>query len=252
MRAMTARLASPADNALLHSIVGHPALREGNTPDNGQPFDPAAYTAHPTNFALIVEGGCFVARCVEAGAYVIHTNFLPEARGANALRESRSALEFAFLATPAEVLYTMAPAYALPTVWFAHQMGFIDTYRRANAWLSKGHAYDLQHMQLDLDDWLQASKPCSAAGAEFHALLGERVNHAHDSMHDSYVGAAVLMLANGQTDKAVRTYGRWARTCGYEPIAVHSREPLVIDVGTHLAHVDGTSYVLEKKTCPQD
>lgn len=247
---MTARLATPDDNPAIAAIVER--LRDAVMPDDAQPFDPALYTQHPTNFALMVEGGCFLARCVEAGAYVIHTNFLPESRGASAIRESRSALEFAFLATPAEALYTMAPAHVLPTVWFAHQMGFIDTYRRANAWLSKGQAHDLQYMQLDMDDWLQASKPCIRAGEEFHALLGDDATHAHDPMHDGYVGAAVLMLANGQTDKAVRIYGRWARTCGYEPIAIHMRDPLVMDLGSHLAHVDGTSYLLEKKTCPQD
>jgi hypothetical protein len=241
------RLATPADDDLLVSLVTHPQVARWNSPDGGAAFDPKEFTAHPTNFALIVAGGCFLARALEQGAFAIHTNFLPDARGAHALRESREALRYAFLATPAEQLVTMVPADNPVALWFAHGMGFRDTYRRANAWVKGGERFDVQYMRLDIDDWVLADDACKAQGDAFHHLLGDEVTHASDDVHDAFVGAGVLMVANSLIDKAVRIYGRWARAAGYQPFAVHTREPLVLDVGTHLAHVEGERYTLEKK-----
>lgn len=249
MRAMTARLATPDDDTTIAQIVE--SLRTSVTHDGAPPFDPAEFTQHPTNFALMVRGGCFLARAVEQGSYTIHTNFLPNARGANALRESREALAYAFLATPAEQLLTMVPEANLPAMWFAHSMGFENTWRQPGAWVKDGTRSDLQHMRLDVDDWVRADALCKATGKEFHDGLGEDLSHAPDTVHDAYVGAAVLMVASQQPDKAVRIYGRWARTAGYQPAAIVTREPLVLDIGTHLAHVHGAEYTLEKKTCPQ-
>jgi len=241
------RLATPADDELLVSLVTHPQVARWNTPDGGAPFDPAEFTAHPTNFALIVAGGCFLARALEQGAYAIHTNFLPDARGAHALRESREALRYAFLATAAEQLVTMVPADNPTALWFAHGMGFRDTYVRRGAWVKDGQTFDVQYMRLDIDDWVLGDHACWMQGEAFHHLLGDEVSHTPDAVHDAFVGAAVLLVANRLIDKAVRIYGRWARAAGYEPFAVQSREPLVLDVGTHLAHVNGERYTLEKK-----
>lgn len=215
---MTARFATPADDDLLTSIVMHPDVHVTN--GNG-PFDPKAYTAHPTNFAVIVEGGCFLADALERGAFGIHTNFLPEARGANALHECAEALRLAFTATPAEMLYTKVMGSRGVSL-FAQAMGFRPTFKQG----------DTQFMRMDLDDWILRDPLVQSQGEHFHALLGEHATHDADSVHDRFVGATWLMLAGLQYEKAERVYGRWARHASYEPFRFISAEPPRIDIGT--------------------
>lgn len=215
---MTARFATPADDELLTSIVMHPDVHVTN--GNG-PFDPTAYTAHPKSFAVIVEGGCFLADALEQGAYGIHTNFLPGARGANALRECADALRLAFTATPAEVLYTKVVGSRGVTL-FAQAMGFRNTFKQG----------DTQFMRMDIDDWVLRDPKVEGLGKFFHHLLGELATHDEDSVHDRFVGATWLMLSGLQYEKAERVYGRWARHAGYQPFHFISAEPPRIDIGT--------------------
>jgi len=215
---MTARLATPADHALLESIVLHPDVHATN---GGGSFDPAKYTAHPTNFAVIVDGGCFLADALEQGAFAIHTNFLPDARGAHAAEQSADALRLAFTATPAEVLYTKVDGQRAAAV-FAHVMGFRDTYKRG----------DTQFMRMDIDDWILRDPLVESRGEMFHMMLGAHATHGTDPVHDRFVGAAVLMLESIQYEKAERIYGRWARQVGYQPFAFISADPPRIDIGT--------------------
>lgn len=217
---MTARFATPADDELLTSIVMHPDVHVTN--GNG-PFDPTAYTAHPKSFAVIVEGGCFLADALEQGAYGIHTNFLPSARGANALHECADALSLAFTATPAEALYTKVLGSRGVTL-FAQAMGFRNTFKQG----------DTQFMRMDIDDWVLRDPIVQTQGENFHLILESQghLTHDEDPVHDRFVGAAWLMLAGLQYEKAERVYGRWARHAGYQPFRFISAEPPRIDIGT--------------------
>lgn len=215
---MTARLATPADDALLASIVLHPDVHATN---GGGAFDPAHYTAHPKNFAVVVDGGCFLADALERASYGIHTNFLPSDRGRHAVEQSADALRLAFTATDAETLYTKVIGQR-STALFAHLMGFKDTFQSGGA----------QFMRMDIDDWVLRDPEVSNVGEAFHEALGELATHDHDPVHDRFVGAAVQMLRAIQYEKAERIYGRWARHTGYQPFTFISAEPARIDIGT--------------------
>lgn len=233
---MTARRATPDDNDLLTSIVTHPEVWRWVSHDGVQPsiFNPADWTEHPTNFAVIVDGGCFLAMCLELGAYAIHTCFLPEHRGVNAVRQCRYALTYAFTAEPVEQMYTMVPDNNPNAGWLATVAGFRGTYRRKAVWASEGAMHDMQYFRMDIDDWIGAADGLAERGAEFHKLLDSagQLDHGHDPVHDRYVGAAYAMVEAQNAKKAERVYGRWARQCGYLPFTVESSNPLRIDIGT--------------------
>lgn len=231
---MTARLASTDDNALLASIVMHPDVRKSS---GCTAFDPSNYTNHPTNFAVVVDGGCFEAMALERGSYAVHTNFLPDARGAHALRQSRDALRLAFTRTDAESLYTKVQANNPQAATFAVLMGFKRTYECGGA----------TFYRLDIDDWVLNDPTNMQAGAEFHDWLGEGVTHEQDAVHDAYVGAACLMVRAIQFEKAERIYGRWARHAGYQPFAFISADPVRLDIGSHVLRLDGTEFNIEEK-----
>lgn len=236
---MKARLATPADDALLTSIAMHPDIRRWTAHDGAPAFDPKVYTAHPKSFAVIVEDklgpvGFFSAFAVERAAYTIHTNLLPTCRGRLAMEAATVALRFAFIETDAEMLWTMVPANNPQARFAASMAGFAHAYARESVWLSGGKKHAMEYMRMDVDGWIQRGS-MAGLGQDFHAELihaGGHVGHAHDGMHDSYVGAAWAMLEAGRIDKAVSVYGRWGRVAGYLPFEVVARDPLLVDIGT--------------------
>jgi hypothetical protein len=230
----TVRIATPADDELLRSIVNHPEVARWNSSDGAPAFNPSDYTAHAKSFAVIAEGGCFLAPALEQGAYAVHTNMLPTAHGAAALRAAHDALAFVFLRTDVEQLYSMVPSNNPQAGWFAQAMGFRKTFVAKDGWCQGGRWYDLQHYTMGIDDWVQR-KPIILAqiGRWFHSTLEERggaVEHAQDELHDSYVGAAYELINCGRVDKACRLYNRWARYAGYQPFEILSTDPLRIDI----------------------
>lgn len=251
---MRARLATVADNALLTSIVMHPAVRQWNELDGPRvDFDPAKYSAARNSFAVVIEDklgavGCFLAFAIERCAYAIHTNLLPNCRGARAMDAAAAALEFAFVATDAEQLWTMVPECNPKAMWFAHAMGFRDAYKRSGVWQQDGELHAMTYMRMDIDDWVLRMSMVEM-GQRFHEMLvakGGQVDHAHDPMHDAYVGAAMAMTAAGRINKGLWLYGRWARVAGYEPYAVLSENPLRIDIGSCVLRVQNDDFIIEE------
>jgi hypothetical protein len=240
---MSARFATPADDALLTSIAMHPDVRRWTAHDGAPDFNPTSYTAHPRSKAIVVEGGFFALPCLEDRAYAVHTQFLPDVRCSDKVRRALEAQAFMFLNCDAELLVTMVPDNNPQALWFAHAMGFRDTYRRAGAWKSGGEVFGVQYLSLEIEDWILRHEPLRILGEEFHAQLGQP-NHGHDPVHDSFVGAACALMAAGQVDKAVRIYGRWARATGYQPFVVLDDG---VDIGTHVIRADGDGFKFEEK-----
>ena len=241
------RIAEIKDKALIESIVNHPELRKFNASDGASPCDAAKWLRAPS-FVVLVEGGCFLAHCVGPCRYSVHTNFLPEYRGRNALRQAREALDFAFASTDAEELYTMAPANNPQAAWFACAMGFRFRFKRARVWRHNGADHDMSYYSMTVDDWVLRG-PCQDQGIAFHQALHAKApeleQHAFDPVHECYVGAAFEIMKAGQLIKAASLYNRWARLSGYEPIEVVSKDPLVVDIKSCLLKFENGTFAVE-------
>lgn len=247
---MTPRFAAPADDALLTSILMHPEVRRWVAHDGAPPFDPTKYTAHQKSFAVLVDGGAWLAPALEDRAYGVHTALSPRLRGARALAAAAAALEFAFVHSDAEQLWTMVPENNPQAMWFALRAGFRVHSRREAVWLSGGRLWPMHYLRLDVDGWVVGSASMRQVGQAFHAMLeshGHADPHAEDATHDRYVGYACTLALAGQVDKAHRIYNRYARACGYEPFEIVSRDPLRIDIHSHLLELHaGEVHVLER------
>lgn len=246
---MTPRFATPADDALLTSILMHPQVRQWVSHDGAPTFDPTRYTAHPKSFAVLVDGGAWLAPALEDRAYGVHTALLPDLRGQRALDAAAAALEFAFLRTDAEQLWTMVPENNPRALWFALRSGFRAHSHRKDVWLAGGRRWAMTYLRLDIDSWIMASATMRQVGHAFHAMLeshGQPAEHGEDETHDRYVGFAYTLAFAGQADKAQRIYNRYARACGYEPFDIVSRAPLRINIHSHLLELDaGNVRILE-------
>jgi hypothetical protein len=242
-----ARIATPEDNALLTSIVMHPACRMWTTHDAArfQPFDPQPYTdPESPHLAVLVNDGAFLLPFLAFGAYAVHTQFVPKGRGENAERGACALLDLMFSSTPAEQLVTMVPDNNPMALRFAHQRGFKNTYRRERCWQAGGKSLGMQYMRLDIDEWVTSTLHLRSAGQAFHEMLGpEHVSHEEDPIHDAYVGAALAMIRAGHAKKAEWIYTRWGRAAGYEPFRLI--DETTIEVGDMRVAVDANTITLE-------
>lgn len=237
------RIATYADKARLERIITDPLLRTWTAFDGADPScDAGRYLTIPS-FAVIGDEGCFLAHNIGHGRYVVHTNLLPECRGAQAIRAGREALRIAFLQTDCTELVSMVPGNMPHVRWFAKAMGFRHAFTRTNLWPVAGTKFDMDFVELTVDDWIRQGH-CRTKGEWFHEKLNDN-SHGPDPVHEDYVGAAVEMISSGRVSKAVRTYNRWAAFALYDQIKVLSEDPLRIDIRSHVLRVEEGNFNVE-------
>lgn len=220
------------DASLLNRVANDPDVRpflqgEGE-------IDLAALVANVANIALVTDGGGFFLHGLTPGEYEVHSMFLPEARG-QTVQAMREGMEYMFARTDCLRLVTRVPDGNQPAANLAAAGGFRRLFHRDNAWNGAGAAY----MAVSLEDWALGNPDLEADGEWFHQKLeqakaeadSELLAHDHDSAHERAVGATVLMMRAGNVNKGLAFYNRWAVFAGYQPIALLSDAPPVLDLG---------------------
>lgn len=214
------------DPAFLNRVANHPDVRPMLLGDG--PLDLSAVISDPRNITLVTEHGGWVLHNKGAGAYEVHSMFLPEGRGRAVRTALGKALEYVFTRTDCVRLLTRLPKGNLGARAIGRMAGF-------RPWFSKdGDDY----VRIEIEDWAQSSPVCRAAGEWFHDRLeaakiavGSTLEaHEDDPCHDHAVGASVLMCQAGNAIKGVQMYNAWAAVADYAPIALISLNPMVIDV----------------------
>lgn len=236
------RLATFADKAFIQSIINDPLLTTWTAFDGATGCDAAYFLTIPS-FAVVGEEGVFLAQNIGRGRYVVHTNLLPECRGAAALRAARDALRIAFLQTDCTELVSMVPANLPQALWFATAMGMKKAFTRKAMWPAAGMFFDMTFVEMSIDDWIRTGA-CAEKGKWFHDRLDRRT-HGEDPIHDAYVGAAVEMVLAGRVHKGVLAYNRWAAFALYEQIKVLSNTPLRIDIRDCVLRVEEGDFTVE-------
>lgn len=240
------RLATVADVPRIEEICNDPRIRVWTACDSSPPCMGKQYVSAPS-FSVIGDEGVFLAKCIEPQRYVIHTNLLPEHRGAQAVELAREALNVAFTETDALELLTMVPHTVPHARVLAKQMGFRHLFTRHNVWPIEGVRHAMGFYSLSIDDWIILGA-CADSGSAFHRRLQEKMHetlHERDYTHDCYVGAAVEMVLSDNAHKAVSVYNRWARFAAYAPVSIVSEQPLRIDIRDCVLRVEGETFFVE-------
>lgn len=214
------------DPTFLNEVANHPAVRPELLGTG--PIDLTAAVSDPRNIALQAQYGGWVLHNHGGGAYEVHSMFLPEGRGRGVREALEKALEYVFTHTDCTRLLTRLPKGNVAARAIGRVAGFRTWF------VMNGDEY----ARIEIEDWIQASKACHAAGAWFHDRLeaakiaagSELIVHEDDTSHDHAVGASVLMCRAGNPIKGVQAYNAWAALAGYAPIALISLNPMVIDV----------------------
>lgn len=221
----------------LNAVVNHPDVRPWVGAGSFE-LDLSSVVADPANVLLMNEhGGCLFER-VGAGLYEVHTQFVPEGRGPGALQAVRDALHWMFTRTDAVEIQTKVPVNNLPALALVKSIGGELHFYRDNAWQTDSGMVGVNYYVQTIDAWAGKADTAKAAGEWFHDKLeaakaaseaGSPV-HDDDEAHDRYVGATIEMVLNGQLEKGLWFYNRWARFAGYASVALIAENPPVIDI----------------------
>ena len=246
---MIYRTFNPAD---VNPILNDPSVFDAIRLPGIDGVDVTPLIQNPGNVFLMAEGGCIIfIRDAEGGIYEVHTAFLEHARGAIALRESRGAYRWMFTNTDCMILQTRVPAFNHAAAAFCSRVGAAMDFERRAQWPTDHGLVDVSFWSLKYEDWIRRVPPdLIKVGRDFHARLDDELalwnrsndNHPDEDCHDLYVGACVATIYAGQSEKAVILYNRWARFAGYQPIALVSKSPLLIDIGTAIIQVVNESF----------
>lgn len=234
------------DPAGFNRVCNHPEVRpwlgwEGE-------IDVSSLVENPQNIALWTGEGGFILHAGPAASFEVHTQFTPEGRQ-NAFAAMKAGLDYMFTRTSCLQITTFLPDNNPAARGLALKGGFSEWFRRTHPMMGEG-----AQARIDIDQWICGTTELEADGERFHAALGkakaeagsELPTHAHDPIHERYVGAAVRMFSRGQSRKAEAIYNRWAANANYQPLTIISDVPPIVDAGDAIVTMtDGEIEVLQ-------
>lgn len=234
------------DAAEINPILNDPSVFEAiKLPGMAPDIDVSGVLSNPANVLLMGEGGGIIFAQAEPGIYEVHTSFLEKHRGRNAISASLAAYRWMFTHTDCMILQTKVPSFNKAAEKFCRIVGATFEFQRKAVWLTDHGAADMSYWSLKYEDWLRITPALMQSGKAFHERLDQECArhgvtediHPDEDCHDLYVGACAETIYAGQPEKAVVLYNRFARFSGYAPIAMVSKSPLLIDIGTAVLQV---------------
>lgn len=239
----------------INPILNDPRVFESiKLPGMTTDIDATPIVTNPSNVLLMAEGGGIIFAQQEGGIYDVHTAFLKPERnktgGPHIRNVCEQAYRWIFTHTDCMVLQTRIPAFNRAAIIFAPLVGWRFEFERKGVWPTDQGPVDMSYFSLRYEEWVRRDQEFVDSGRKFHQRLDEEFarhkalhdNHPDDEAHDRYVGACIQTILAGQPEKAVVLYNRWAAFSGYGPIAMVSRSPLLIDIGTALLMVENDNF----------
>ena len=191
------------------------------------------------NYCFLTDDGDggYILHNIGDGLYVAHTMSLPSARGKAMAQLMRDGFQCMFIATDCLEISTLIPDGADAAARWAKFAGFRNTFRRESFFNLNGEKVGGQFMTMTYSDWVSKAPNIKEAGEAFHNFIEESLghsNHPDDDVHDRYVGATILGCEEGNAEKVINQYNRWALLAGYHPSTIVNASPLVINIGNAL------------------
>lgn len=235
----------------LNKVANHPDVRPYlGHPDSTESLDLTPLVVNPANIALEADGGGWILQALLPGVYELHTLFLPEARGKAYMRQAREALRYMFTATDALEILTKCPDDNPGARMAATLVGFRERFHRDGVWnVGTPAECGVSYQALTVDDWIARDGVIRTVGRQLYDAVAEvsvglPLSPYADDMLADLTGAAVLMIREGQSAKAVGLFNRTAIFLGFRGIVALRDD--ILDIGSAIVHVkpDGFGVLL--------
>lgn len=240
------------DGAHANRIVNHPEVHPWVCGAHKGPLDLTGLVQDPNAYALFGEHGGVVFQRQQQGLFEAHSQYTPAGRGEWAVQCSRQVLEWIFTHTEAVEVMTRCPEGNLGAKTLAKVLGMTKQFTAQRGWIMHGKEVPADVYSLTVQDWMRTAPGLVERGQWFHERLDAEfkrhgiadASHPEDPVHDRYVGAAIAMVFAGQVLKGVSLYNRFARYCGYKPIAIASMSPPTIYIGNAVLNVGSEDFTI--------
>jgi hypothetical protein len=229
----------------INAVANHPEVRPWV--GGAGPIDMTPVVADLRNVLLMGQGGGLLFVNLDPGLYEVHTQFVPEARGPQALLAVLDALRWMFTRTDCMEIVTRVPDGNLAAAALVKKIGGEFQFYRPHVWQTDHGLVGVKYYAQTLNSWVLKTDELAQVGDWFHEkLAAAKVAqgsaapiHDDDDAHDRYVGAAAEMIVNGQVAKGISFYNRWAKFSGYATVSLIAANPFVIDIQDALLAVRG-------------
>jgi hypothetical protein len=179
---------------------------------------------------------------------------VPEGQGAWATNFFLHGLNWMFTKTDACELLTKCPRNNPATKMAARRVGFKESFSTRPIWPTDNGPVEVDVYSMSIQEWATKDPFITKRGVEFHdeleaqyKKLGKNLPlHDEDPIHDRYVGATVMMFENGQYNKAISFYNRWAAMSDYQVVKVLSAQPLIVDIRESKLRITDNKFYVEE------
>jgi hypothetical protein len=204
----------------------------------------AAVVSDANNFAFMTaqkDGGYLLLK-LQPGLYAAHSMAMPAARGRPMAKLMREWFATMFRATDAIEIVTQVPDKNEAARGWSVLAGFRDTFRREAFFPLMGERIGCQFMSLHWNDWAVKDRENLQLGRAFHAMIDQHrgePSHPADPVHDAMVGATIGCCTEGNANKGIGLYNRWASVAGYHQATLLSAAPVTVDTGDAVVQIEG-------------
>jgi hypothetical protein len=242
-------IARATDATFINAVVNHPAVRPFVHGPDG-PLDLTAVVKNPNHLVLTgAHGGMVMVQHVP-GVFELHTQILPEGRGAWALQMAQECVDWLFCKTNATEVFTRVPKGNVPAMALSRACGAKPEERVRQS--LGGEVIEVEILGGRIQDWIKIAPGLVERGQLFHERLKQRAaeagvavsNHPEDPWHDRHVGAAAGMMLGGQPIKGALVFNRWAAMALAPPMRIVSLTPLILDITDCCLEVAGDDFTV--------
>lgn len=250
LHAMLAKIGRERTARRVNAVINHPEVQPFVKGLAKLPLDLSPAVLNPNNVLLMGQHGGVFFHQHQPGIYEAHTQVVPEGRGAWTVAMVKAALHWMFTRSDAVEILTRCPKGNFAARALAKAIGGKMLFTNPRGWVMDDVVISADIFALTIQDWLKTAPGLEERGHWFHDRLREQFDelgatepiHDDDLVHDRYVGAACEMFLNGQPQKGIVFYNRWAALADYEKIDLVSLDPLAVDIRTAIVVVRGNDF----------
>lgn len=229
----------------LNSVVNDPSVYPWVRGDAKGPLDLSQVIADPRNVLLEGEHGSMLFVPTGPGLWELHTQVLPEGRGAWTMGLATSALMYMYTHTDAVEILTRVPKGNLAAASAAKRFGFTPQWEQNDGWAYEGEVVGITVYSLTLQAWL-AGAWCATLEDAANAFA-DAIGTLDDSDEDDEplradalrpLGFALGAISGGQAAKGCAFLNRWGSIAGFPPAFVAADHPLVVALGGAMFRVN--------------
>lgn len=218
------------DAIRINEIANHPAIRPWIAPGYDA-VDLSDKVAEPANVMLVGDHGAFVVFNYGGGIYEAHTMVLPEGRGEWCRMFCVAGTTYMFCVTDCAEILTRVPHGHTSADRLTRAMGFELQFTTPAETEFRGSVVPVAVWSLSIQKWALLCKHFEQQGASFHDWMSTRLSgmpHANDPDHNRIVGITLEMMRDGQYQKGIVWYNRWALAARHPVISLLNENPVQV------------------------